>query len=141
MERQLYGRPLSTIFGPQGKTDPFALEDDLDPIVGELRVLSYRYVRLYFHQVKDKFILFSGWRDPAWTDTRSIRAGIESDEKSVREVVFGRNIIDIEQKSIPRLLVDEVSKKKLLTPLMRPWPRDIWLICSGVPPLLHFSGS
>jgi cation-transporting P-type ATPase 13A2 len=59
--------------------------------------------------VKDKFVLFSGWRDPNWTDVRAIRSGLDSDEKSVREVVFGRNLIDIQQKSVVQLLVDEVS--------------------------------
>ncbi|KAF6824536.1 p-type ATPase [Colletotrichum plurivorum] len=106
VEKKLYGRAMSTIFGSSEKS--YVIDDDYDPIINELRMLNYRYVRLYFNQQKDKFVMFNGWVDPHWTDTRAVRAGIDSDEKGVREVVFGSNLIDIEQKSIPRLLVDEV---------------------------------
>ncbi|EGY17972.1 uncharacterized protein VDAG_08306 [Verticillium dahliae VdLs.17] len=106
VEKKLYGRPMSTIFGSSEKIP--LLDEEHDPIVTELRMLNYRYVRLYFNQQTDRFILFSGWKDPNWADIKSVRLGLDSDEKHVREVVFGNNDIDIEQKSIPRLLVDEV---------------------------------
>lgn len=111
VEKKLYGRAMSTIFGSSEKS--YVIDDDYDPIINELRMLNYRYVRLYFNQQKDKFVMFNGWVDPHWTDTRAVRTGIDSDEKGVREVVFGRNLIDIEQKSIPRLLVDEVGYEYL----------------------------
>ncbi|KDN71000.1 putative ATPase [Colletotrichum sublineola] len=106
VDKKLYGRPMSTIFGSSEKS--YAMDDEYDPIITELRMLNYRYVRLYFNQQKDKFVMFNGWVDPNWTDPRAVRAGIDSDEKGLREVVFGKNLIDIEQKSIPQLLVDEV---------------------------------
>lgn len=110
VDNKLYGRPMSTIFGSGEKQ--FIFDDEHDPIVNELRMLNYRYVRFFFHQQKDKFVLFGGWKDPNWTDIRSARSGLDSDEKSLREVVFGKNDIDIEQKSISRLLVDEVSSPR-----------------------------
>ncbi|KAL4403749.1 ATPase [Colletotrichum abscissum] len=106
VDKKLYGRPMSTIFGHTGKS--YGVDDDYDPIITELRMLNYRYVRLYFNQQKDKFVIFNGWVDPNWTDPRAVRAGIDSDEKGLRAVVFGNNLIDIEQKSTPQLLVDEV---------------------------------
>ena len=113
VHRKPYGRPMSTVFGNPTKRLSYELDDDQDPIVTELRVLDYRYVRLFFHPIKDMFVVFTGWRDPNWTDVRATRAGVDSDEKNHREVVFGRNTIDIEQKSIPRLLVDEVCFPRL----------------------------
>ncbi|RSL40941.1 hypothetical protein CEP53_013061 [Fusarium sp. AF-6] len=104
---QLYGRPLSTVFGLSEKFYSEVLDDD-DPIIDDLRTLDYRYVRLCFHPLKDKFMLFNGWKDPNWTDVRLTRAGLDSDEKGVREIVFGNNLIDIEQKTMGQLLVDEV---------------------------------
>ncbi|KAI0840195.1 hypothetical protein F5Y06DRAFT_263921 [Hypoxylon sp. FL0890] len=104
---QPYNRPLSTVFGAPEKI--FAqLLDDADPILPELRVLNYRYIRFFYHPLKDKFIISNGWKDPAWTRVRALRAGIDGEEKDHRERVFGANLIDIEQKSIPQLLVDEV---------------------------------
>lgn len=102
-----YGRPISTVFGASGKMSRYILEDD-DPLINDLRTLNYRYVRFYFHPLEDKFQLCNGWKDPLWTDVRSIREGIDSEEKSHRDLVFGSNLIDIEQKSVFRLLVDEV---------------------------------
>ena len=65
-------------------------------------------MRFSFHPLKDRFILSNSWKDPTWTDVKSIRAGIDGDEKENRELVFGKNLIDIKQKTIPQLLVDEV---------------------------------
>ncbi|OTA61144.1 hypothetical protein K449DRAFT_383211 [Hypoxylon sp. EC38] len=104
---QPYSRPLSTVFGAPEKIFSQLL-DDADPLLPELRVLNYRYVRFFYHPLKDKFVISNGWKDPAWTRVRALRAGIDGDEKDNRERVFGANLIDIEQKSIPQLLVDEV---------------------------------
>ncbi|KAI1355041.1 hypothetical protein F5Y01DRAFT_272143 [Xylaria sp. FL0043] len=108
VKRQPYDRPLSTVFGAPEKMFAQLLEDDSDPIMSELQTLEYRYVRFFFHPLKDKFIVCNGWKDPNWTRVRDLRSGIDGDEKEHREHVFGANIIDIEQKSIPQLLVDEV---------------------------------
>lgn len=67
-------------------------------------------MRFSFHPLKDKFMLCNSWKDPAWTDVKAIRAGIDGDEKESRELVFGKNMIDIKQKTIPQLLLDEVRK-------------------------------
>ncbi|KAL2135550.1 hypothetical protein VTI74DRAFT_8029 [Chaetomium olivicolor] len=108
VESTPYGRCLSTVFGVPSKMTSYLLEEDQDPILQDLRMINYRYVRFYFHPITDKFLLCNGWKDPLWSNVREIRAGIDSDEKSHREVVFGSNLIDIEQKSVFRLLVDEV---------------------------------
>lgn len=107
VDSQPYGKTLSTIFGTPSKQTSYLLDEDQDPIVSDLRMINYRYVRFYFHPARDKFLICNGWKDPLWTDARSIRGGIDSEEKSYRDVVFGQNLIDIEQKSIFRLLVDE----------------------------------
>ncbi|KAI1754422.1 hypothetical protein F4782DRAFT_29552 [Xylaria castorea] len=108
VKRQPYERPLSTVFGAPEKMFAQLLEDDGDPIIIELQTLEYRYVRFFFHPLKDKFLVCNGWKDPSWMSVRSLRNGIDGDEKDERERVFGANMIDIEQKSIPQLLVDEV---------------------------------
>ncbi len=103
-----YGRSISTVFGSPDKLSAYLVDGDQDPILNDLRVLNYRYVRLFFHPLRDRFLLCSGWKDPSWDDVRKIRAGIDSEEKSHRDLVFGPNLIDIEQKSVFQLLVDEV---------------------------------
>ena len=104
-----YDRPLSTVFGSPDKLTAYMSGDDEDPIIQDLRMLNYRYVRFYFHPMKDKFVLGHGWKDPLWTGVRAVRVGIDNEDKTYREIVFGNNLVDIEQKSIFRLLVDEVG--------------------------------
>lgn len=103
-----YDRPMSTVFGSPDKMTSYLLGEDQDPIIKELRMLNYRYVRFYLHPIKDKFLLCNGWKDPSWTDVRAVRAGIDGEEQIHRNIVFGSNLVDIEQKSVSRLLVDEV---------------------------------
>lgn len=104
-----YGHSVSTVFGPREKTSlSYDYDEDDDPAMMHLRFLDYRYIRFCFHPLKDEFVLCSDWKDPDWTDVRSIRAGLDSDERHRREQFFDKNQIDIKQKSIPQLLVDEV---------------------------------
>lgn len=104
-----YGHVASTVFGlSERKSVPFNYDEDDDPIMTRLRFLDYRYISFCFHPMKDKFVLCSNWKDPSWTDVKSIRAGLDSDERHRREQIFGKNQIDIRQKPIPQLLVDEV---------------------------------
>ena len=72
-----------------------------------LRFLDYRYIRFVFHPLKDKFVLNNNFKDPTWKEVRSIRSGLDSDERHKRGQVFGKNLINIEQKTIPQLLFDE----------------------------------
>ena len=103
---------MSTVFGESEKHyTPLLYDEDDDPVLDHLRILDYRYMRFSFHPLKDRFVLTNSWKDPLWTDVKAIRAGIDGDEKDNRELVFGMNLIDIKQKTIPQLLVDEVCIK------------------------------
>ncbi|GME46159.1 ATPase P-type K/Mg/Cd/Cu/Zn/Na/Ca/Na/H-transporter [Neofusicoccum parvum] len=105
--KQAYGQSLSSVFGMVEKGGYRDYDEDDDPVIKELRTLDYRYIRFCYHPVRDKFILGNTWKDPAWTDVRAIRVGLENEEKDHREQVFGKNLIDIEEKTTSQLLVDE----------------------------------
>lgn len=53
--------------------------------------------------------MINSWKDPSWTDAKAMRSGLDADERDSREQLFGSNAIEIDQKTIPQLLVDEVS--------------------------------
>jgi cation-transporting ATPase 13A3/4/5 len=107
VSQQTYGRSLSTVFSEREKMTRADFDEDLDPVIEQLRSLDYRYIRFSYHPLKDKFILANTWTDPAWTDVSALREGLESEERDYRELVFGKNAIDIEEKSTSQLLVDE----------------------------------
>ena len=105
-----YGHETSTVFGLMKRRGHLAnYDEDEDPILKHLRMLDYRYIRFCFHPLIDKFVSFDNWRDPQWANLKSIRTGLDSDERHRRFQVFGTNQIHVQQKSIPQLLVDEVS--------------------------------
>ena len=108
MESFQYGRSLSTVFGSSGKKYPLLYDEDDDPVLDNLLILDYRYMRFSYHPLKDRFVLCNSWKDPTWTNVKALRVGIDNDEKENRVLVFGKNVIDIKQKTVPQLLVDEV---------------------------------
>lgn len=106
--RQEYGRSLTTVFGDAEKKRRGDWDEDDDPLIRELRCLDYRYIRFVYHPIKDKFVLANTWKDPQWTDVAALREGLDNEERDYRELVFGKNQIDIAEKSLGQLLVDEV---------------------------------
>lgn len=107
VKKQKYGREISTVFGRGEKAGVYDFDEHEDPIMDDLRALDYRYIRFCYHPFRDRFVLATNWKDPTWTDVRAVRAGLDGDEKEQRERVFGKNMIDIEEKSTSQLLVDE----------------------------------
>ncbi|KAG2412653.1 hypothetical protein HFD88_010210 [Aspergillus terreus] len=101
---QQYGRPLSTVFADP---ESYFYDEDNDPTVSFLRYIDYRYLRFFYHPVEDKFCLISGWKDPLWTNAKVMRSGLDADDRDSREQIFGTNLIDIQQKSVFQLLMDE----------------------------------
>ncbi|KAL8791407.1 MAG: hypothetical protein Q9213_000023 [Squamulea squamosa] len=97
-----------SVFGLTEKDTYKDTDEEDDPVISTLHLLHYRYMRFCFHPLKDRFVLCSNWKDPSWTNVKSIRAGLDSDERYRREQIFGKNHISIKQKTIPQLLVDEV---------------------------------
>ena len=102
-----YGHSVSSVFGIDEKVTALDLDEDQDPPMAHLRIIDYRYIRFCFHPLKDEFVFAQNWKDPDWNDVKSTRNGLNAEEHHRREQVFGRNIIEIEQKSILQLLIDE----------------------------------
>lgn len=100
-----FGAYLSSIFEIGRRTgDP----DDDDPLLETVRYLDYRYVRFVWDPSNYRFVLYNNYKDPAWRGTaRKCREGLEEDSKTRRLALFGSNLIDIAEKTIPQLLIDE----------------------------------
>jgi cation-transporting ATPase 13A3/4/5 len=48
------------------------------------------------------------WKDKSWTTVKSLKLGLTREKHQDRLMVFGPNTIDIEEKPVFKLLVDEV---------------------------------
>ncbi|KAK0259419.1 hypothetical protein B0A54_02868 [Friedmanniomyces endolithicus] len=107
LSKKVFGHSLSAVFGYNEKSKFREYDEYDDPILDELRILDYRYIRFCYHPVKDKFVLGNTWKDPNWTDVAAVREGIDTEEAENRERIFGTNEIDIKQKTTGQLLLDE----------------------------------
>jgi len=106
-----YGHPMSSVFNRPSKEQLNGHRYDNDADLKELRFLDYRYLRFLFHPGQDKFTLNNDWWDSQWTDVKAMKQGLDSEERDPRDQVFGQNVIEIKQKSIPELLLDEVRNR------------------------------
>lgn len=117
--------PLSSLFPPSVAVPP-ATRDEAnaapptppsllptngtkEPVVSALRVLDYRYYRLLLHPETGLWRMARDWRDPTWASAsfKGLRKGPTSKQRAQRKTLFGDNIISIEAKTIPQLLLDE----------------------------------
>ncbi|KAB8232178.1 putative P-type ATPase [Aspergillus alliaceus] len=101
---QAYGRSLSSVFAD---LETHFADEESDLTISFLRYIDYRYLRFFYHPLEDKFCLISGWKDPLWTNAKVMRSGLDADDRDSREQVFGKNLVDIQQKPMFRLLMDE----------------------------------
>lgn len=101
---QAYGRPLSSVFADP---DSHSFDEENDPTISFLRYINCRYLRFFYHPLEDKFCLISGWKDPLWTNAKVMRSGLDADDRDSREQIFGKNLVDIQQKPLFQLLIDE----------------------------------
>lgn len=101
-----FGASLSMLF-ETGRHNEDNMDED-DPVLDTVRYLDYRYVRFVWNPISHRFVLYNNYKDPAWRGTaKKCREGLEEDSKVRRSALFGLNLIDIAEKTIPQLLIDE----------------------------------
>ncbi|KAJ2331454.1 hypothetical protein GGI00_003246, partial [Coemansia sp. RSA 2681] len=107
IERRGYGGTLESIFGSLTRKGP--LHRRSDDVVRNLSMFTHRYYRFVYHPYLEKFLPNTCWMDSAWTRLpATMRTGLTYDVRDLRSTIFGENNIDIKEKSIARILFDEV---------------------------------
>ncbi|EAU91429.2 P-type ATPase [Coprinopsis cinerea okayama7 len=110
-----YPYPLDTVFpkepilGPGQELLKASLDDwsEATGVLKRLLIVDYRYTRFALDPRLGLFSLVRDWRDSSWT-AASVLQGVDSHTQHQRQLLFGPNEIDIETKSTPTLLVEEV---------------------------------
>ncbi|KAJ2494548.1 hypothetical protein IWW47_004552, partial [Coemansia sp. RSA 2052] len=107
IERRGYGGTLESIFGSLTRKGPLYRRSD--DVVRNLSMFTHRYYRFVYHPYLEKFLPNTCWMDSAWTRLpATMRTGLTYDVRDLRSTIFGENNIDIKEKSIARILFDEV---------------------------------
>ncbi|CCJ31395.1 unnamed protein product [Pneumocystis jirovecii] len=71
--------------------------------------IDYRYLRFIYYPKEQKFIPTYSWKDPLFMlPIEDISKGLSTRARDDREVIFGKNQMDIQEKSVIRLLIDEI---------------------------------
>lgn len=79
-----------------------------NPSIPFILSFDYRYINFFYNPVEDIFRTNSTWYDLHWLNVKNLRDGTSQTIQEQRSAIFGHNNIDIEEKSIVQLLMDEV---------------------------------
>ncbi|KAI8077803.1 P-type ATPase-like protein [Halteromyces radiatus] len=118
-QREFYGGTMGSVFSiqqikeelaqlsvsPRNDQLPFL---NLDEQLQHLTLVDYRYVRLAYHPLFDKFLITGFYKDHQWTSVKNLKLGLSTGKYIERLSVFGPNIINIHEKPTMKLLTDEV---------------------------------
>ncbi|SCU78143.1 LAMI_0A03598g1_1 [Lachancea mirantina] len=116
VNRQWYNRPLSTLILPEPGDVGDVLpprrhhnhrESDKNPNVPIMISFSYRYINLIYTPLGDLFRTNSSWTDADWLETSSLSKGLSSSIVEDRLLAFGKNSVNLKQKSVAQILFDE----------------------------------
>lgn len=81
---------------------------DADPVIPYMITFNYRYLKFFYNPVEDIFKTNSNWYDGRWLNFKETKEGLTQTLHDRRMNVFGSNSIELEEKSVFQLLVDEV---------------------------------
>ncbi|CAN3363072.1 vacuolar cation-transporting ATPase Ypk9p [Diutina catenulata] len=93
---------------PEVELDELPSKRDADPIVPYIHCFSYRYLKFFYSPSEDIFRTNSNWYDGKWLAVKSCGDGVSQSLHDQRLEVFGANSIELENKSVGALLVEEV---------------------------------
>ncbi|KAF9206414.1 hypothetical protein BGZ49_002505 [Haplosporangium sp. Z 27] len=110
-----YGGPIDSVFSPEqmeksgeGNDDTSFDETVTTGTLHDMRYFDYQYIRFIYNPTVQLFMQNSYWKDPDWSNAVNCERGIGRETYQERTMVFGQNIIDVQEKTIGQLLVQEV---------------------------------
>lgn len=81
---------------------------EANPVVPYVHSFEYRYIKFFHNPVDDMFKTNTTWFDLHWLNVRTLREGTSQTLQEQRALLFGKNNIEIKEKSVVQLLVNEV---------------------------------
>lgn len=81
---------------------------EANPVIPYVHSFEYRYIKFFYNPVDDIFKTNSTWYDIHWLNIKNLREGCSQQLHEQRTEIFGGNSIEIKEKTIGQLLLDEV---------------------------------
>ncbi|KAG5519875.1 hypothetical protein PMAC_000152 [Pneumocystis sp. 'macacae'] len=109
VKKEDHGELVYTIYeGFQNSYNNLQIKNESSEIT-PLIYIDYRYLRFIYYPQEQKFIPTYAWKDPLFMlSIEDISKGLSTRVRNNREIIFGKNVMDIQEKSIIRLLMDEI---------------------------------
>ncbi|KAF9933570.1 hypothetical protein FBU30_005213 [Linnemannia zychae] len=107
-----YGGLINSVFSPEQMEkheDDEGFDEALSTgMLHDMRYFDYQYIRFIYNPVNCSFMQNSKWKDPEWSSIANCDRGIGRETQQERAMVFGQNVIDVKEKTVGQLLVQEV---------------------------------
>ncbi|KAF9915959.1 hypothetical protein BX616_004966 [Lobosporangium transversale] len=108
-----YGGLMSSVFSPEQMEKPFDNEElnndtESSAVLHDMRYFDYQYIRFIYNPQAHVFMQNSHWKDSEWKSIARCGRGLEREIHQDRLLVFGPNLIDVQEKTVGQLLVQEV---------------------------------
>ncbi|KAF8929131.1 hypothetical protein BGZ58_009153 [Dissophora ornata] len=108
-----YGGLVSSVFSPEQMEKQ--IEDDegcedaaSSRVMHDMRYFDHQYIRFIYNPVAQEFMQNSQWKDPEWSSVSKCERGLARETHQERTLIFGSNVIDVQEKTVGELLVQEV---------------------------------
>lgn len=109
VQKRRFNQRLSAFLNTvEDKTDELPTSQPTDPIIGNIHSFTYRYMKFFFNPLEDLFKTNNNWIDDNWRNVDKIGDGVSQNGYEERSIIFGENSIEIDDKSIGALLLEEV---------------------------------
>ncbi|KAF0454787.1 P-type ATPase-like protein [Gigaspora margarita] len=108
--RKYYGGTISSVFPvdhPEDNNVSRLASYRTDDILHNLHFFDHRYIRFIYNPILGKFVQNNFWKDPTWVSVKMLKKGVNRETRNEREIIFGQNLIDIQEKSTAQLLIEE----------------------------------
>ncbi|KAF9390490.1 hypothetical protein BGX21_011470 [Mortierella sp. AD011] len=109
-----YGGPIDSVFSPE-QMEKSSNDDDVSSnetvttgMLHDMRYFDYQYIRFIYNPTVQLFMENSHWKDPDWSSAANCERGIGRETHQERTMVFGQNIIEVQEKTTWQLLVQEI---------------------------------
>lgn len=81
---------------------------ETNPVIPHIHSFEYRYIKFFYNPVEDIFKTNSTWYDLHWLNVKNLREGTSQTLHDYRMIIFGKNNIQIKEKTNIQLLSAEV---------------------------------
>ncbi|KAG7665956.1 uncharacterized protein J8A68_000579 [[Candida] subhashii] len=108
IEKQALNERLSSFMTVETSSQDDTFSSEKDPIIPYIHSFTYRYIKFFYNPLEDLFKTNSNWYDTYWLKVQNTHEGVSQTVYEQRMEIFGENNIDIEEKSVGQLLVDEI---------------------------------